>query len=76
MSASTGHLRPGSAGEARRRVLALALPVLGLVALIASLPVGGAAIPTTGLFSCSPPIDPRNCASPKQNTPPSDATNQ
>ena len=44
MSASTGHLRPGSAGEARRRALALALPVLGVLALIASLPMGGAAI--------------------------------
>ena len=44
MSASTGHLRPASAGEARRRALALALPVLGVLALIASLPVGGAAI--------------------------------
>ncbi len=44
MSASTGHLRPGSAGEARRRAFALALPILGLLALIATLPVGGAAI--------------------------------
>lgn len=44
MSASTGHLRPGSPGEARRRALALAVPVLGLVALIATLPLGGAAI--------------------------------
>ena len=44
MSASTGHLRPASAGEARRRALALALPLLGLLALIASLPLGGAAI--------------------------------
>ena len=44
MSASTGHLRPGSAGEARRRAFALALPVLGVLALIATLPVGGAAI--------------------------------
>jgi hypothetical protein len=44
VSASTGHLRPGSAGEARRRALALALPLLGVIALIASLPAGGAAI--------------------------------
>jgi O-antigen ligase/polysaccharide polymerase Wzy-like membrane protein len=44
VSASTGHLRPESAGEARRRALALAFPLLGLIALIASLPVGGAAI--------------------------------
>ena len=40
MSASTGHLRPASAGEARRRALALALPVLGMLALIATLPDG------------------------------------
>ena len=52
MSASTGHLRPGSTGEARRRALALALPVFGLVALIATLPVGGAAIAVgSGIFA-------------------------
>ena len=44
MSASTGHLRPASAGEARRRAFALALPALGMLALIATLPMGGAAI--------------------------------
>jgi hypothetical protein len=44
VSASTGHLRPASAGEARRRALALALPALGVLALLATLPVGGAAI--------------------------------
>jgi hypothetical protein len=44
VSASTGHLRPASAGEARRRALALVLPVLGVLALIATLPIGGAAI--------------------------------
>jgi polysaccharide biosynthesis protein PslJ len=44
VSASTGHLRPGSPGEARKRALALAVPVLGLIALIATLPMGGAAI--------------------------------
>ncbi len=52
MSASTGHLRPESAGEARRRAFALALPVFGLVALIATLPVGGAAIAVgSGIFA-------------------------
>jgi hypothetical protein len=52
VSASTGHLRPGSAGEARKRALALALPVLGLVALLATLPVGGAAIAVgSGIFA-------------------------
>lgn len=44
MSTSTGHLRPASAREARRRALALALPVFGMLALIATLPLGGAAI--------------------------------
>jgi hypothetical protein len=52
VSASTGHLRPASAGEARRRALALALPVLGLLALIATLPIGGAAIAVgSGIFA-------------------------
>ena len=52
MSASSGHLRPASAGEARRRALALALPVLGILALIATLPVGGAAIAVgSGIFA-------------------------
>jgi hypothetical protein len=41
---ATGHLRPGSPGEARKRALALSLPVLGVIALIATLPMGGAAI--------------------------------
>src|SRR4051794_2994944 len=41
---ATGHLRPDSPGEARRRAVALSLPVLGVIALIATLPVGGAAI--------------------------------
>jgi len=44
VSASSGHLRPASPGEARRRALALALPLLGMLALIATLPMGGAAI--------------------------------
>jgi polysaccharide biosynthesis protein PslJ len=44
VSASSGHLRPASAGEARKRALALALPALGLLTLIATLPLGGAAI--------------------------------
>jgi O-antigen ligase len=52
VSASTGHLRPASAGEARRRALALALPALGLLALIATLPLGGAAIAIgSGIFA-------------------------
>jgi hypothetical protein len=52
VSASTGHLRPASAGEARRRALALALPVLGVLALIATLPLGGAAIAVgSGIFA-------------------------
>jgi polysaccharide biosynthesis protein PslJ len=52
VSASTGHLRPASAGEARRRALALALPVLGVLALIATLPLGGAAIALgSGIFA-------------------------
>jgi O-antigen ligase len=52
VSASTGHLRPASAGEARRRAFALALPVLGVLALIATLPVGGAAIAVgSGIFA-------------------------
>jgi hypothetical protein len=50
VSASTGHLRPGSAGEARRRAFALALPVLGVLALIATLPVGGSAIAVGAAF--------------------------
>ena len=33
------------------------------------------AMPTTGWFRCWPPIDPRNVALPKENRPPSDATN-
>ena len=33
-------------------------------------------MPTTGLFRTIPPVDPKNLASPKVNTPPSDATNQ
>ena len=32
--------------------------------------------PTIGLLSTTPPIDPRNLASPKEKTPPSDATVQ
>jgi len=52
VSASTGHLRPGSPGEARRRALALALPLLGLIALIATLPLGGGAIAAgSGVFA-------------------------
>ncbi len=33
-------------------------------------------MPTTGLFRGWPPVDPKNPASPKVNTPPSEATNQ
>ena len=38
--------------------------------------VGSAAMPTTGLASGDPPIDPWKPASPKLNTPPSEATSQ
>ena len=37
-------------------------------------PSGVAAMPTIGLSSGCPPIDPKNGASPKAKTPPSDAT--
>ena len=40
------------------------------------MPVGEAAIPTMEAFSLVPPIDPKNEASPKLKTPPSDATSQ
>ena len=54
MSASTGHLRPASVGEARTRALALALPLLGMLALIATLPMGGAAIAAgSAVFACA-----------------------
>ena len=39
-------------------------------------PVGVAAIPTIGLFSCIDPVEPRKGASPKAKMPPSDATSQ
>jgi hypothetical protein len=44
VSASSSHLRPASADEARRRAVALALPALGVLALLATLPLGGTAI--------------------------------
>jgi hypothetical protein len=40
------------------------------------LPEGVAAMPTIGLFSARPPVEPQNWALPKVNTPPSDATSQ
>jgi len=40
------------------------------------LPVGDAAMPTTGAFNRVPPMDPKNVASPKLNTPPSEAAIQ
>ena len=39
-------------------------------------PVRRAAMPTTGSLSRTPPVDPKNLASPKANTPPSEATSQ
>ena len=33
-------------------------------------------MPTIGAFSALPPIEPWKCASPKVNTPPSEATSQ
>ena len=38
--------------------------------------MGSAAMPTTGWVRASPPIDPKKPASPKANTPPSEATSQ
>ena len=39
-------------------------------------PDGVAAIPTIGLFRRTPPVEPRKAASPKENTPPSEANSQ
>ena len=37
---------------------------------------GSAAMPTMGAVRAIPPVEPKNLASPKQNTPPSAATSQ
>jgi hypothetical protein len=41
-------------------------------------PVAGAVrvMPTMGLLSAMPPVEPQNCALPNENTPPSEATSQ